>query len=482
MKLNLDKIGAVHDLNHDTRWSGAELAAEARRRAGALRRHCGSGGNRFVIAHANTPSFFADLLAVWEAGGCAVCVNPELAPAEMANVVAFAEPRAVLVDGCNVDVDSVPVLRTADEPDGDPNAQKAPGDLDDPALILFTSGTTGDPKGVVHAHRSILARLSLNQAHLGMETIARSLCVLPTHFGHGLIGNCLTPLLGGGDLFLMPGAGVAGTAGLDEVLERHRIRFMSSVPAFWKLALRVSRPPASPTLRRVHIGSAPLSAELWRGVMEWAGTDAVANMYGITETANWIGGAVASRHQPEDGLLGTPWGGHFAIRGSDDSPQAEGEGEIMVQVPSLMCGYYRRADLSQKVLRGGWYFTGDMGTIDHQGVLRITGRNGDAINRGGIKVYPEELDLLLECHADVAEACAFGVSDAVSGEVAAAAVRLTDGAAITGADLVEWVRGRIRPEAVPNRIYIVSDIPKTDRGKLKRDRVAQSCMPRGAIP
>jgi acyl-CoA synthetase (AMP-forming)/AMP-acid ligase II len=478
MRLPLEHIGAVHDLIRDVRWSGPELAAEARRRARLLARFVGDGENLFVIAHGNSPSFFADLFAVWEAGGGAVCVNQGLTPGELANIVAFTEPRAVLTGDADVAAVGVPVLRTAEET-APADAPTPAGDMDDPALLLFTSGTTGDPKGVLHTHRSIQARLALNQQRIGAETLARSLCVLPTHFGHGLIGNCLTPLFAGGDLYLMHGAGVAGTARLGEVLATHDIRFMSSVPAFWKLALRLAPAPEHCPLRRVQIGSAPLSAELWQGVADWTGAE-VLNMYGITETANWIGGASSAEHAPQDGLLGRPWGGRFAVLGDDGRPAAAGQGEILLQVPSIMRGYYRRADLTAEVLRDGWYHTGDTGSLDADGLLRLTGRNRYAINRGGIKVYPEELDLLLERHPDVVEACAFGIDDPVSGQVAAAAVRLRgeagDAPGIGMPELLAWVRERIRPEAVPSRLFAVAEIPKTDRGKLNRDRVARHCL------
>lgn len=480
MKLNLEGIGSVHDLVHDIRWSGPELAHEAHRRAAALRPYCQPGENLFVITHGNSPAFFADLFAVWEVGACAVCVNPGLTQGELDNVTAFVEARAVLADGGSAGTEVMPVVGSAQGRAQPGPAAAGHSALDDPALILFTSGTTGDPKGVQHSYRSILARLALNQAHIGGQTLARALCVLPTHFGHGLIGNCLTPLLCGGDVFLMHGTGVAGAAGLGDVLTDHQISFMSSVPAFWKVALRVAQPPASATLRRVHIGSAPLSSELWQGVMDWSGTREVANMYGITETANWIGGALASQLQPEDGLLGTPWGGQFAVAGEDGSPRSHGEGEILLQVPSLMSGYYRRPDLTTEVLRQGWYHTGDTGSIDAQGVLRMTGRNRYAINRGGMKVYPEELDLLLERHPDVMEACAFGISDPVSGENVAVALRLRDGAGVGKAELIDWTRAHIRADAVPGRVFLVPDIPKTDRGKLNRDTVARFCLDEGA--
>lgn len=476
MKILLEHLGNIHDLIHDISVSGKWLKKEVTRRAAVLDQYVAPGENMFVIAHANTASFFADLLAVWNVGGCAVCLNTGLTADELDNVIRFVNARAVLVDNDTVVTQSAPVVCCETATPGQKMKSIHGGLLDDPALILFTSGTTGDPKGVVHTYRSILSRVALNQAYIGKDVLARTLCVLPTHFGHGLIGNCLTPLLAGCDLFLMHGAGVDGTSKLGKILDTHEISFMSSVPTFWKMALRIAAKPSMKTLGRVSIGSAPLSAELWKGVMDWTGTPHVANMYGITETANWVGGVLASDITPENGLLGGPWGGHCAILGEDGKILPYGEGEILLQTPSVMSGYYKRPDLTKEVLKNGWYYTGDIGTLDENGLLRMTGRNRYAINKGGIKIYPEELDLLLERHPDVQEACAFGVKDVVSGETAAIAVKIKDEVTITNGELSGWIEKRIRSYALPSYIFQVPEIPKTDRGKLNRDIVARHCL------
>src|SRR5262249_9825812 len=141
-------------------------------------------------------------------------------------------------------------------------------------------------------------------------------------FGHGLIGNALTPLTAGGDIILAP-RGLALGQTLGTLIDEHRITFLSSVPSLWQMALRLSPPPKTKTLRGVHVGSAPLSATLWSRMAEWAGCP-VVNCYGITETANWIGGASSRDHAPTDGLVGRPWGGTAGVRNEDGTVAAQG--------------------------------------------------------------------------------------------------------------------------------------------------------------
>ncbi|MFZ5792761.1 MAG: class I adenylate-forming enzyme family protein [Pseudomonadota bacterium] len=478
MRLDGIKLGSVTDLAGSARLTGESLLAEAMRRAAILARHGLEPGEAALIVHGGTPDFFCDLLAVWQVGAIAACANPGLTRDELATVAGFLSPRLLLAaegfaQGQGL---AMPILELARERgDGDAPAGLAGGGLDDTALLLFTSGTTGAPKGVAHSYRSILARLALNRAHIGLSDMARTLCVLPTHFGHGLIGNCLTPLFAGCDLFLHGKGGLATAAALPGLLDEHAITFMSSVPSFWKIALKAGKPPRGGSLRRVHVGSAPLGAALWRQITGWAGTDNVVNMYGITETANWVAGASAAEAEPEDGLIGRLWGGQAAVLGADGRLSSEGEGEILLQTPSLMQGYWRRPDLTEPVLTQGWFHTGDIGRLDADGTLRLVGRQKDEINRAGMKINPAEIDLFLERHPQVAEACCFGLADAVSGEIVAAAVRAVEGAAPSAAELRAWCLERIRRELVPERWYVLPEIPKTDRGKVSRAAVRDHC-------
>jgi acyl-CoA synthetase (AMP-forming)/AMP-acid ligase II len=453
----IERFGTINDKTQSLTWDARGLADAAADRARPLTKAGIGPGCVVAITHGGTARFFADLFAVWSCGAAAACLDPALTPSERENVIAFCKPSLLL--GENGAITAMPA-RTA--------TAAAPV-LDDPALILFTSGTTGAPKGVVLSFRAILARLALNRYELGRAALARALVTLPTHFGHGLIGNALTPLTAGGEVVLVP-RGLALAQSLGPLIDEHGITFMSSVPSLWQMALRMSARPKAGTLKRIHIGSAPLSATLWSRIAEWAGCE-VVNCYGITETANWVGGASSREHAPADGLIGRPWGGTVAVKGEDGIVRSRGTGEIVVQTPSLMSGYLDRPDLTVAVLRDGWYATGDLGEVDADGMVRLTGRAKDEINRAGFKVQPAEIDMLLESHPAVAEACVFGLPDTVSGEIVAAAIRLAQGAGEDAASLRDWCLQRLRREAAPERWFFVDEIPKTSRGKVSRDAV-----------
>lgn len=449
-------------------------------RSDRLRESGISIGSRVVVAHGQSAAFFADLFALWSLGACAACVDPDLTEGELENVNQFLDAPLVLTGsncpGPGTEMDLCSDNRK-DEPAGVGGLLIKRGE-GEPALILFTSGTTGDPKGVVHTFGSLAARLKENRKRISPETLRRTLCVLPTHFGHGLIGNCLTPLLAGADLFLGE-AGVHGAARLGTVLSKHQITFMSSVPSFWKIALKMSPKPEASSLRQVSVGSAPVSATLVEEIMAWGGVSDVRNMYGITETANWVAGSSTLDRPAEDGLIGTMWGGDVAVRLADGTLSSEGEGELALRPPSLMSGYFRRPDLTAEVMKEGWFFTGDTGSIDGQGIMRLTGRIKNEINRGGIKVSPEEVDLLLEKHPGVAEACAFGLPDPVAGETVGIAIKAMVGEALRSQELRSWCLQRIRRECIPERWFFLEEIPKTGRGKLNRDIVRFACLEGG---
>ncbi|MBL8593109.1 MAG: long-chain fatty acid--CoA ligase, partial [Devosia sp.] len=341
---------ALVDVRAGTTLDAEGIRERVKDRAAELSRFGVVPGARAVVAETDPLGYLVAIFACWEIGLIAVAVNPGLRPDECENVVQTT--GASLWIGPQR---ANQVMAGTTEP--------SPLRLDDPSLILMTSGTTGRPKGIVHSVRSLFARASLNIAEIGPQVLRETLCVLPVFFGHGLIGNVLTPLLAGGRVHLWPSPALNELMGLADYLDAHRISFMSSVPSFWKLALRVSGRP-QPVLERVHVGSAPLSIEHWRAIAEWCGTRRVFNMFGMTETANWIGGGSLDEAEARDGYVGRLWGGSVAIAAG-----AGGRGEVLVQSPSMMLGYWQRPDLDEAAFADGWFRTGDIGELDGHGNL-----------------------------------------------------------------------------------------------------------------
>jgi oxalate---CoA ligase len=473
MLVSPSRLGGITEIESGLHWDAAMLVGQMHRRVAALSQLKVGRGTRVAIAHAGTARFFADLLAVWELGATAACLDPGLTPSELANLIAFTKPAVILVAGKLFDAGRAPSLNLADAVRSELVPTVPAPEPDDSALVLFTSGTTGVPKGVVLSFGALERRIAANIAAIGQGTLERSLITLPTHFGHGLIGNALTPLFAGGTIVLPP-SGMQLAVNLGSLIDQYRIEFMSSVPALWRLALKFSPPPKTDSLRRVHIGSAPLSATLWSDVAVWTRCETV-NCYGMTETANWFAGA-SSRTQVADGLVGTPWGGLAAIRGAKGTIEMNGEGEILVGSPALMSGYLDRPELTAEVMKDGWYHTGDCGRIDKHGRIWLTGRIKDEINRAGVKVQPAEIDRLLETHPAVAEACAFGVPDSIGGESIGVAVKLKPGSDGNPEKLRGWCRERLRREAVPEQWFIVDQIPRDARGKVGRGGVRRMLM------
>ena len=191
-----------------------------------------------VVAQKNPIQLLADIFAVWSLGVNVACVSSNITVPELRNVVQFCGARLVIANenkyagkvGCNVACIDEVVSETSviDEKIILP-------DLDNTGLTLFTSGTTSTPKGVVLSLRSIVLRVKLNGKEIGEETMRNTLCTLPLYFGHGLIGNCLTPLLNGCNLFILENSDLKTIAQLNQVIDTNKVTFLSSVPAFWKL-------------------------------------------------------------------------------------------------------------------------------------------------------------------------------------------------------------------------------------------------------
>jgi acyl-CoA synthetase (AMP-forming)/AMP-acid ligase II len=489
-------VGSLTEPATGRRWDPPCIRRELYNRLAYFQAQGLAPADLVFIHYGNCVELFVDLLAIWSLGGCAVPLDPRLTQFEVNTLARAAAPRFSLWRGgsdgaisTELSAMGIKVLPTAPPLERGETSQPRPFSsnllsLDQPALILFTSGTTGQPKGVVHTHRSLRARWMSLRHCLGIERFRRTLCLLPTHFGHGLICNCLYPWLSGQDLFIAPPFKPELVMQLGSLLDDHEITFMSSVPAVWRLALKTATSPRGGRLKQVFCGSAPLSAFLWKNIQEWTGTKNVLNAYGITETGSWVAGTTVENVTLEDGLIGLPWGAVVKILKSSSTEIPPGlaaecaageSGYVWLNTPALMKGYLGRDDLTNQVVSQGWFFTGDIGLVDNRGILYLRGREREEINKGGMKVYPGDIDAVVEQYQQTLDVCTFAYEDPLHGENVGIAVALKSASDEHFRELYRWLTDRVAKFQMPQRWYLLDEIPRTSRGKINRSQVARMC-------
>jgi len=483
-------FGAITEPFTGRCWAPAQIREEISLRARSYAAQGVEHGDRVLLLYGNRIEIFADILALWQLGCCVIPIDPGLTPFEIGKVAESAGTRLCIVPesgraGDPSAIDDPVFLRLRPEQTREPDAA-ASGRfprLDDDALIIFTSGSTGRPKGVVHTHRSLAARFSaLRQLH-GTADFARTLCIMPTH-AIPLASNFLFPWLSGCDIFVTPPYDPMVLMKLGELVDEHGITFFVSVPSMWSLVLKASRPPKRGTLRRIHNVSASLPVDTWQAMQQWSGTPRVVTAYGTTESASWAAGVLERDVVPEDGLIGVGWGYEVKVTrmrgagddGATDEPCSHGEsGMVWLQGPGLMRGYLDRQDLTDAVMRRGWHMTGDLGYMDERGRLFVHGRARDEINRGGVKVFPADIDHVAAQFPGTVDACTFRVPDALYGETVGIAVVMEDRTASNIARLHRWLEQRLARHKMPARWYLVDSLPRAHRGKINRDEVMRQC-------
>jgi long-chain acyl-CoA synthetase len=342
-------------------------------------------------------------------------------------------------------------------------ADKGPSDT---AVILYTSGTTGQPKGAELTHDNLLRNVEVTSTTLlNLRPEDVILGALPLFHSFGQVVGMGCAIASGACLTLIPRFDPARAV---EIIKRDQVSVLPGVPTMYAAILHTVGGAAGDvaSLRLCVSGGAAMPVELLHAFEKEFGC-MILEGYGLSETS-----PVASFNHPDrprkPGTIGQPIFG-VAMRIQDDAgaPLPAGEiGEIAVRGHNVMKGYWRRPGETAEVLSDGWFRTGDLGTMDSDGYFTIVDRKKDMIIRGGLNVYPREVEEVLYEHPAVAEAAVVGVPDEMLGEEVAAAVTLKPGASADPGELRDYVKGQLAAYKYPRHVWILAELPHGDTGKI----------------
>jgi long-chain acyl-CoA synthetase len=451
----------------------AQLDDLSARAADWLRERGVAPGDRVGIMLPNVAQFPVLYYGVLRAGGTVVPMNPLLKAREVehylgdsgAKLVVAMSPEAMAgaeaVGAQAVPVDADTLTEIAARP---PSPEIAARADDDTAVILYTSGTTGSPKGaeLTHAnlHRNaVVATTTLLE--LGPEDVVMG--CLPLFHSFGQTCGLNSAVAAGACLTLVPR--FDPTTAL-KVIERDRVTVFEGVPTMYVAMLNAGADIADTSTLRLGIsGGAALPVEVLRGFEQAFGTP-ILEGYGLSETSPVATFNTPTQRKP--GSIGVPIAG-VELKLVD----VEGEvGEIAIRGHNVMKGYWQRPDASLAAIRDGWFHTGDMARRDEDGFYFIVDRKKDLIIRGGFNVYPREIEEVLYEHPAVLEAAVVGTPHPTHGEEVVAAVALRPGASATTDELREYVKARVAPYKYPRHVWLLDALPKGPTGKvLKREIV-----------
>lgn len=450
-----------------------ELHHRIERAAGWLLAQGLETGDTIALQTPRSLSFLEVHLAALALGICTLPLNTSYQSAELRYILSDARPRlAVLLPERARDLarssELGPILSSADLPASLKHAPSAAlpveplGDL--PAVLLYTSGTTGEPKGAVISHKNLAATVSALFQSWGFSEHDRLLHALPLFHVHGLFVAQHQALFAGATTRWLPRFDAARV--LETIASEGMTVFMG-VPTFYArlLSLDPSFTANLTSMRLFTSGSAPLSAVDHQRFHDRYG-HVILERYGMTEIGIVLSNPLDGERRP--GTVGLPLPGVRA-RVVDEDGRAVGTGEVgelLIAGPSVFAGYLGRPQQSAQALRGGWMHTGDLARQDSESYIEIVGRIKEMVITGGLNVYPSEVERALLEHPSVQEAAVFGLPDADLGERVVAAVVGREPQ--REHDLREWLRGRIAGFKIPKELISVPQLPRNAMGKVQK--------------
>jgi acyl-CoA synthetase (AMP-forming)/AMP-acid ligase II len=500
------------------RIGGAEAVVDGSRRIdfktlsgmadGAARALMASGierGDRVAIWAPNSLEWIVAALGLTTAGGVLVPINTRFRGSEAGYVLQRSRARALFTVRGFLDTDYPALLAEAGlelpdlehrillsgEPDGSlvgwdeliarGNAVSE-ADLeeriesigpDDPSDVVFTSGTTGNPKGVVMAHEQALGAYLEWARWADLRPGDRYLITNPFFHIFGYKAGILAALMRGATIYPVP---VFDVDTVLDLIERERITMYPGPPTIYQSMLAhpdlADRDVSS--LRVAVTGAADVPVELIRRMREELPFERILVGYGLTEAGTVTGSRPDDDFELIATTVGVPFSG-FEVRTVDESGADAGvgePGEVVVRSEMVMRGYLDDPEATAAAIdEDGWLHTGDLGTFDESGYLRIVGRIKDMFIVGGFNAYPAEIENLLLRHPRIAQVAVIGIPDERLGEVGAAFVVLEPGAPVESSEIIEWARGEMANYKVPRRVEFLDALPQNATGKVVKNEL-----------
>ena len=449
-------------------WAQTQLVAEQLQTKLGVRH-----GDRVGLWLRNCPEFVPALFGIWQAGAVAVPINSFFKPPEVQFILADAGIEAIILDESmqegftKLSEEShdlkplfVESLGTQGTEEAEPRADLAERDL---AVIVYTSGTTGHPKGAMLSHGNLLANVESCRHVLKAAGEDRFVVLLPMFHSFMFTVGVLLPMLIGGSIVLIKTLHPPKNIVLEII--QHRGTLLPAVPQFFR-ALAHSPTPVDLPLRVCISGGAPLPAETLREFTARFPMPLLEG-YGLSE-ASPVVSFTPIRGPWKAGSIGVPIVGvELSIQNEAGEMLPAGQiGELCVRGSNVMLGYWKQPAATAEVMRDGWLLTGDIGYADQDGYFYITDRKKDMLLVNGINVYPREIEEVLYQYPGVREAAVIGIPDARKGEQPLAFVAGHEGVNLEEKALLEYLRQRLADYKLPRTVVFLPALPQSATGKI----------------
>ncbi|HOJ34534.1 MAG TPA: class I adenylate-forming enzyme family protein [Candidatus Hydrogenedentes bacterium] len=446
-------------------------------------------GSKVVLLMGNCMEFLFAFLGLGRIGAVAVPINPVLKRDEIVYILTDSDADALicvpefssqLEDFRAASPSLKHVIVTGDAPGNamsfkelmKPTTIRSHHEAhpQDDACLIYTSGTTGAPKGVMLTHSNYLWNARMLVRGVDVTEADRFFCVLPLFHVNAQVVSLLTPLMAGGSTVLMK---KFNPFAILPMIEEHKVTLLSAVPTIYNVMARIPRADQFDisSIRIFASGAAPLPEETFRLVQNVFHRDLIMG-YGLTEAT--CASAVANPLDPVKwDSVGSPLP-YTRIRLVDekgvDVPDGE-TGEIIIAGPTVMKGYYKKPEATAATIRNGWLYTGDLGRFDEEGYLFIVGRVKDMIIRGGMNIYPQEVENVISRIPGVEECCVVGIEEPRWGQEVLALIKTTDGTSLSEEEIIRTCRERLAAYKCPRHVRFLDSFPKTATGKIKKNEL-----------